>query len=90
MLLIGLWHGVSMNFAVWGLWHGIGLFLHNRWNEFARRRLAIPEERHGLQHTANIVGAFVTFHYVTLGWVWFALPNPSMSLLIFRKLLGIG
>ncbi len=90
MLLIGLWHGVSMNFAVWGLWHGIGLFLHNRWNEFARRRLAIPEERLGLQRTANIVGAFVTFHYVTLGWVWFALPNPSMSLLVFRKLFGIG
>jgi alginate O-acetyltransferase complex protein AlgI len=25
MLLIGFWHGVTWNFALWGLWHGVGL-----------------------------------------------------------------
>jgi alginate O-acetyltransferase complex protein AlgI len=24
MLLIGLWHGITANFAFWGLWHGAG------------------------------------------------------------------
>ena len=28
MLLIGLWHGISVNFVIWGLWHGVGLFFH--------------------------------------------------------------
>ena len=26
MLLIGLWHGGTWNFIVWGLWHGLGLW----------------------------------------------------------------
>src|ERR1700690_1512192 len=24
MVLIGLWHGVTLNYALWGAWHGIG------------------------------------------------------------------
>ncbi len=38
MLLIGLWHGITLNFIFWGLWHGMGLFLQNRWSEFIRTR----------------------------------------------------
>ncbi len=38
MLLIGLWHGVTINFVLWGLWHGVGLFIQNRWSDFAKRR----------------------------------------------------
>ena len=40
MLLIGLWHGMTWNFVIWGLWHGIGLFVHNRWSDTLRTRLA--------------------------------------------------
>src|SRR5690242_15225101 len=32
MLLIGLWHGITLNFVLWGLWHGFGLFVQNRWS----------------------------------------------------------
>jgi D-alanyl-lipoteichoic acid acyltransferase DltB (MBOAT superfamily) len=30
MLLGGLWHGASWNFALWGLWHGLGLAVERR------------------------------------------------------------
>ncbi len=40
MLLIGLWHGVTPNFLIWGAWHALGLFAHNRWADFAETRLA--------------------------------------------------
>ncbi len=40
MVLIGLWHGVTMNYVVWGLWHGLGLFIHNRWSELTKGRFA--------------------------------------------------
>jgi len=35
------------------------------------------------------VGWLLTFHYVTLGWVWFALPDISLSITILKKLFGL-
>jgi D-alanyl-lipoteichoic acid acyltransferase DltB (MBOAT superfamily) len=32
---------------------------------------------------------FITFHYVVLGWVWFALPNFEQSVHVFRQLFGM-
>ncbi len=88
MLLIGLWHGITWNYVAWGLWHGIGLFVHNRWSGWVRLRLAALESRPRLQRLAGAAGTLLTFHYVTLGWVWFALPSPGLSLFVFKKLLG--
>lgn len=79
MLLIGLWHGVSWNFAIWGLWHGVGLFIHNRWAEFLRSRLIRLEEPKRLKWLFEASGILLTFHYVTLGWVWFALPSTELA-----------
>jgi D-alanyl-lipoteichoic acid acyltransferase DltB (MBOAT superfamily) len=90
MLLIGLWHGVSVNFALWGLWHGCGLFLHNRWSEFARRRLPIPEDRPRLQAAAHAVGAFVTFHFFALSLVFFAVETPQAAAALFARLFWIA
>jgi D-alanyl-lipoteichoic acid acyltransferase DltB (MBOAT superfamily) len=85
MVLIGLWHGVTWNFVIWGLWHGLGLFIHNRWAEYTKARPLIKNQR-----LSNILGILVTFHYVLLGWVWFALPNLDQALHTFRILFGGG
>ncbi|PJF47157.1 MAG: MBOAT family protein [Chloroflexi bacterium] len=89
MLLIGVWHGVTLNFALWGLWHGVGLFLHNRWADFAKGRLTAMQERPRLQVAISAAGVLLTFHFVALGWVWFALPDAALSLGVFRKLFGL-
>ena len=87
MLLIGLWHGITLNFILWGLWHGFGLFLQNRWSDFAKRRFHITDTR---QQTAlQIGGILLTFHFVALGWVFFALSDPALSWKVFRKLFGM-
>lgn len=85
MVLLGLWHGITWNFVIWGLWHGIGLFLHNRWAEFTKTRPPISNQK-----ISNGLGIFFTFHFVLLGWVWFALPGPSDALYTFRILFGFG
>lgn len=90
MLVIGLWHGITLNFVIWGLWHGVGLFVHNRWSDFVKSRLAIPPERANLQRAMNIAGIVITFNFVALGWVWFALPTTTLALTVFQKLFGIG
>ena len=90
MLLIGLWHGVTWNFILWGLWHGVGLFLQNRWSEFLRPRLIGIENRKWLNLCVSGLSTFLTFQYVALGWVWFALPDPVLSWQVFLKLFGLA
>lgn len=88
MLLIGLWHGTTFNFALWGLWHGLGLFLQNRWTEFMKPRNAAIEARPRLKKALTVLSTVFTFHYVALGWVWFALPSASLSMQVFVHLFG--
>lgn len=88
MLLIGLWHGITWNFAAWGLWHGVGLFIHSRWTEATRARLAPLAARPRLLPVLSVAGTILTFHYVVLGWVWFALPSLEVSWKAFVKLGG--
>lgn len=87
MLIIGLWHGVTVNFIFWGLWHGLGLFLQNRWSDFAKTHFSNTNPC--LQVVLSIGGVLLTFHFVALGWVFFALSEPMLSMMVFRKLFGI-
>jgi D-alanyl-lipoteichoic acid acyltransferase DltB (MBOAT superfamily) len=89
MLLIGLWHGITFNFILWGLWHGVGLFGQNRWSDFIRRRFPDLGQNPHLQPVLQISGILLTFHFVALGWVFFALSEPSLSLTVFRKLFNL-
>jgi D-alanyl-lipoteichoic acid acyltransferase DltB (MBOAT superfamily) len=88
MLLIGLWHGISWSFAVWGLWHGMGLFVHNRWENLVRNRMpAWTRSPRGMIAT-RIAGVLLTFHFVALGWVFFVLSSPSSAWETLLKLFG--
>ncbi len=89
MGLIGLWHGVSWNFLLWGLWHGFGLFLHNRWGEWSRSWIPRLETRPLWKKAYTVGSTLATFHFVTLGWVLFALPTVESSAKVFLRLFGI-
>jgi len=89
MLLIGLWHGVSWNFAIWGAWHGLGLFFHNRWSNWIRPRLDVSQSKPAVRNALFLGGWFTTFNYVALGWVWFAIPNPQTAWLVMQRLFSI-
>jgi len=83
LTLIGLWHSITWGFLCWGIWHGIGLFIHNRWSEWLKSR----------PWNWNVTfikysGIFVTFHYVTLGWLFFFIPDPAMAWNVMLKLFG--
>jgi alginate O-acetyltransferase complex protein AlgI len=90
MALIGLWHGVTLNYLIWGLWHGIGLFIHNRWVSLTRTRLAWIKERPALKLITDVLSVLLTFHYVALSWVWFALADTRVSWNVLLRLLGLG
>jgi alginate O-acetyltransferase complex protein AlgI len=86
MLLIGLWHGVTLNFALWGLWHALGLFVHNRWAEWRKRSGHAPDE--AARGPAHWLGVAAVFVFVTLGWVPFALPEPAQAAHVLRVMVG--
>lgn len=89
MLLIGFWHGVTWNFTIWGLWHGLGLFIHNRWNDFTKAKAAEWANTSFRQNILNISGIVFTFHFVALGWIFFALSSPVTSWQVILRLFGV-
>jgi D-alanyl-lipoteichoic acid acyltransferase DltB (MBOAT superfamily) len=89
MTLIGLWHGISMNYIIWGLWHGIGIFIHNRWAFFMQKY----QRRDGvdiyIQNLLSKISVVITFIFVSLGWIWFVIPDPQISQSVFKMLFGL-
>jgi alginate O-acetyltransferase complex protein AlgI len=91
MVTIGLWHGVTWNFLIWGLWHGLGLFVHKQYTDRTRPFYRRLREQGGWRWWLAEGGAWLlTFHFVVLGWVWFTLPTIGMAWGVFVRLLGGG
>ncbi len=90
MITIGLWHGITPNYVLWGLWHGIGLFVQNRWSEFFRRRAAPDRLTPPTQRGLDFIHTFLTFSYVSLGWLFFIFPTPELVLQVFIRLMGFS
>lgn len=90
MTVIGLWHGVTTNFFIWGLWHGIALFIHKIWSDRTRKWYLGLGDYPWRKRAWTTFAWFITFNYVVIGWVWFALPGTSQSLKMLGRLFGFG
>ena len=89
MVLVGLWHGVTVGFALWGLWHGTGLFIQNRWSDFMKNRLPAWGDTPAGQRVLTYSGIFLTFNFVSLGWLFFTLPSPDGVWNVLAVLFGV-
>lgn len=88
MVLIGLWHGITWNFAIWGAWHGLGLFVNNRWSLWTRTQFADRQSSPQFEKILKFGGWLLTFNFVSLGWVWFVLPSPQTAVDFFQRLFN--
>ena len=88
MILIGLWHGIGWGFVIWGAWHGLGLFLQNRWSAWTRTTGSRLSAQPWTRRLLAVGGTLLTFHYVTLGWVWFTLPDTPLAGRVLMRLFG--
>ena len=87
MVVIGLWHGITINFVIWGVWHGLGLFVQNRYSYWAKPFSRWLESRIILQASIRVLGVIITFHFVVLGWLWFVLPDPKTTIQVIKQLV---
>ena len=63
-----------------------GLWL---WTKNTRRFFARFKDKPRLQKALALTGVLLTFHYVALGWVWFALPDLQLGGRVFLGLFGL-
>jgi D-alanyl-lipoteichoic acid acyltransferase DltB (MBOAT superfamily) len=64
MVLGGLWHGLTWNFAIWGLLHGAALAVTHAWQTWRGRR---PDGG----AWSKSIGIFLTVHFVCFTWIFF-------------------
>lgn len=74
----GLWHGASWNFLIWGLYHGVFLILDRIFLRDLLKRLP------------HVLSRTITFGFVVVGWVFFAIEDIDLALGFFRQLFHGG
>ena len=77
MLLVGLWHGSSWNFVVFGGLHGAGLVVNQYWKKTKHRLPAIAAWA-------------LTLACVNVAFIFFRLPDLHSALHVSRMLLPFG
>ncbi len=83
MALVGLWHGASWNFVIWGAVHGTLLAAHRCFRHIAERfRFSINPL------AASLFGWLITFHAVTLAWIFFRANTFEKAESIFAGFSG--
>ncbi|MDY6903901.1 MAG: MBOAT family O-acyltransferase [Thermodesulfobacteriota bacterium] len=86
--LSGLWHGAYWTFVIWGTLHGLFILatrvMQNR-NRSTER--FIPKNTATLRHALSII---VTFHIVTLLWVFFRANTIQDAFYILANLLNFN
>lgn len=87
MILIGLWHGITINYLIWGIWHGLALFVHKQWSDRTRKWYRGLKEQPTKLRAWQSFAWFLTFHYVMLGWIWFLLPSFQLAWQTIGRLL---
>lgn len=78
MGLIGLWHGSSWKFVLFGLFHGVGLTINHIISTYRKTKNS--------HATIDVINWAITFIFVLCGWVLFRAENMSLVLEIYSKM----
>ncbi len=79
MALGGLWHGLSINFLIWGVLHGAGL-AGLRWYQTLRVSLKPP----------GWLGGLATFHFVAFAWIFFRASSLELARDILTRIASFS
>ena len=80
MLLGGLWHGASWNFALWGLLHGGGLALSRAWQSWR------GNPRPGAHWATRTMKGALTAQFVAFAWIFFRAQDFSGAAAVLARI----
>jgi alginate O-acetyltransferase complex protein AlgI len=83
MVLGGLWHGVTWNFAIWGALHGSALAATRLWQALRGR----PKQP--ARAWTRGLCIFCTYQFVCLTWVFFRAASLSDALLLLNRIASL-
>jgi alginate O-acetyltransferase complex protein AlgI len=66
MVVMGLWHEVSLRFLIWGLYQGLGIVI---WQYFQKLKPFLPSLPATLMPFFVILSNLLTLHYVMMGMI---------------------
>lgn len=76
-LLSGLWHGASLNFAVWGLLHGGFLVINTLFVAFKKKNATLT--RLSTQKWYGVLTQTLTIIAVLFAWIFFRAPSLEVA-----------
>ena len=89
MAAVGIWHGSTAGFLIWGFYHGTGLSLYKVYTDLIKRygseELLNKLEKSKVFYYA---GVFLTFVFVSIGWVFFSF-RWTTAIRIVCRMFGI-
>jgi alginate O-acetyltransferase complex protein AlgI len=98
MVLGGLWHGVTWNFAIWGALHGSALAATRLWQASASRADPLVRGRRPRRPAlmdqngwswGRVLRIFCTYQFVCLTWVFFRAASLSDALTLLSRIASL-
>ncbi len=83
-LLGGLWHGLTLNFLVWGALHGVGLWCFYMLTLWRRSRGGVTRGQGSV--LGRVAGALLTFHFVCFTWIFFRAQDMATARLVLQQI----
>ncbi|MGB9696384.1 MAG: MBOAT family O-acyltransferase [Ignavibacteria bacterium] len=83
MIVIGLWHGFTFGFLVWGILHGFYLSI-GRLTKSLRRRYQLPLKKTLIYKIGAVI---CTFLLVTFSWVFFRFNDFYSAITVLEKIV---
>ncbi len=90
MAAVGIWHGSTMSFLIWGLYQGAGLSVYRIYSDMLKKYGS--ERLLGWMSESKAVywaGAALTFLFISIGWAFF-IYRWDTSVKIIIRLLAAG
>ena len=90
LLMIGLWHELSLRFVLWGLYHAVGIMVFQAWLRQKRRWKFPVAKTRTTKAFANGLAMLLTVHYVWLGFALVQQPDLRSAMTVLNDLLMLG
>ncbi len=83
MVVLGLWHELSVRFLIWGVFHGVGIGF---WHIFQKFKTRFPVVRNRfLLVLTRVVSTLFTLNFVIIGFIIVKEPSISDAMRIYGE-----